>query len=133
MSNTCAEWIYVSNEVVVWRARNTPWSADDVSPQFLRAFSQQKFEYRDLLEYTQTQLNQSGRQLFGVVFEKKRFRPTNLVVERNATPALRRAGEWKVLCLFSWRNRDARFRNHVFGVQFSLHVYGTGTGVLPGA
>ena len=40
-------------------------------------FTKEKFEYTDLLEYTQGQLNQSGRQLFGVVFEKKRFRPTS--------------------------------------------------------
>jgi len=31
----------------------------------------------------------------------------------------------------SWRNRDARPWNHVFGVQHSVHVYRTGTGVLP--
>ena len=39
-------------------------------------FKKEKFEYTLLLEYTRDQLNQSGRQLFGVVFEKKRFRPT---------------------------------------------------------
>jgi len=73
-----------------------------------------------LLEYTQGQSN-LGTPLFGVVFKKKRFRPT-IVVERNATPALRRAKRMDVLSPLSWRNRDARSRNHVFGVQLSVHV-----------
>jgi len=36
------------------------------------------------------------------------------------------------LISLSWRNRDARPWDYVFGVQHSVHVYGTGTGVLPG-
>jgi len=42
----------------------------------------------------------SGRQLFGVRLRKQRFRPT-FVVERNATPALRRAREVRVLFFIS--------------------------------
>ena len=46
-----------------------------------------------LLEYTQPN-NQSGRQLFGVVFEKKRFRPTTLWLKETPRQRSVEQREW---------------------------------------
>jgi hypothetical protein len=59
-----------------------------------------------MLRYTQDQLNQSGRQLFGVVFEKQRFRSTTPWLKETYASAPQQRG-WNLIPL-SWRNRDAR-------------------------
>ena len=59
----------------VWRVGHIEKVSEDLSPQF-PGDHHKKFEYPELLEYTQAQLTVGTPELFGVRLRKKRFRPT---------------------------------------------------------
>jgi len=84
-----------------------------------------------LLEYTQ------GQQTVGTPAFRRAFIKNSAFAplpcgwkKRNASaPKSKRVRSSASL---SWRNRDARPWNYMCGVQHSVRVYGTRTGVLPG-
>jgi len=66
------------------------------------------------------------------VFKKQELSTTKRWLEE--TRCQRPEEQWgpNTSILLSWRNRDARPWNHVFGMQYSIYIHGTRTGVLPG-
>jgi hypothetical protein len=101
---------------------------------FCNSFAQclhKKIESSEWLEYTQAN-KPSGRQAFRRAFVKKqRFRSTPLWLKETQRQRSEEQ-ESEGLPSLSWRNRDARPRNYVCGMQYAVHVYGTRTGLLQG-
>jgi hypothetical protein len=55
--------------------------------------------------------------------EKQGFRTITSWMKETRRQRSEEQREWSASIPPSWRNRDARPRDNVFGVQFSVHIY----------